>query len=83
VNYADDFVILGRGHADGALAWTRQVMPKLRLVANERTTSLCNARHHVNQYSRMHVERKQDQPEASHGQMRSCITETPNHMCSR
>ena len=27
VNYADDFVILSRGHATEALNWTRQVMP--------------------------------------------------------
>src|SRR4051795_6644938 len=31
VNYADDFVILSRGHANEALAWTRQVMTKLGL----------------------------------------------------
>ena len=29
VNYADDFVILSRGQAAEALAWTRGVMPKL------------------------------------------------------
>ena len=28
VNYADDFVILSRGYAEEALAWTRQVMTK-------------------------------------------------------
>src|ERR1700761_4304574 len=32
VNYADDFVILSRGHADEALAWTRQVMTRLGLI---------------------------------------------------
>ena len=29
VSYADDFVILSRGHAAEALAWTRQVMTRL------------------------------------------------------
>ena len=32
VSYADDFVILSRGHAAEALAWTRQVMTKLGLA---------------------------------------------------
>ena len=35
VAYADDFVILSRGHADEALAWTRQVMTRLGLTVNE------------------------------------------------
>ena len=33
VNYADDFVILSRGHAAEALAWTRRVMARLGLDA--------------------------------------------------
>ena len=45
VNYADDFVILSRGHAAEALAWTRGVMTKLGLTINEGKTSLKNARH--------------------------------------
>lgn len=44
VNYADDFVILSRGKAAEALAWTRGVMPKLGLTINEAKTSLKNAR---------------------------------------
>ena len=32
VTYADDFVILSRGHAEEALAWTRQVMTRLGLA---------------------------------------------------
>jgi hypothetical protein len=36
-SYADDFVILSRGHANEALAWTRAVMTKLGLTLNERT----------------------------------------------
>src|ERR1019366_155610 len=32
VNYADDFVILSRGYAAAALAWTRWVMTKLGLT---------------------------------------------------
>jgi RNA-directed DNA polymerase len=44
VNYADDFVILSRGCAGEALAWTRAVMTKLGLQLNEAKTSLKNAR---------------------------------------
>ena len=44
VNYADDFVILSRGYAAEALAWTRGVMAKLGLTINEAKTSLKNAR---------------------------------------
>jgi RNA-directed DNA polymerase len=44
VNYADDFVILSRGHADEALTWTRAVMARLGLTINEAKTSVKNAR---------------------------------------
>jgi RNA-directed DNA polymerase len=44
VSYADDFVILSRGHAAEALAWTRGVMTRLGLTINEAKTSLKNAR---------------------------------------
>jgi RNA-directed DNA polymerase len=44
VNYADDFVILSPGHADEALAWTRQVMARLGLTVNETKTAACDAR---------------------------------------
>jgi RNA-directed DNA polymerase len=44
VNYADDFVILSRGHADEALAWTRRVMTRLGLTVNEAKTTVRNAR---------------------------------------
>jgi RNA-directed DNA polymerase len=44
VNYADDFVILSRGHAEEALAWTRRVMTRLGLSVNEAKTSLRDAR---------------------------------------
>jgi len=44
VNYADDFVILSRGHAEEALAWTRAVMTKLGLTLNEAKTSVKDAR---------------------------------------
>ena len=44
VSYADDFVILSRGHAAEALAWTKAVMTKLGLTLNEAKTSLKNAR---------------------------------------
>lgn len=45
VNYADDFVILSRGRAKEALAWTRDVMTDLGLTLNERKTRLCQAQH--------------------------------------
>jgi len=44
VNYADDFVILSRGHAEEALVWTRHVMTRLGLTVNETKTSLRDAR---------------------------------------
>ena len=44
VSYADDFVILSRGHADDALAWTKAVMTKLGLTLNEAKTSVKDAR---------------------------------------
>ena len=40
VAYADDFVILSRGRAAEALAWTKAVMTKLGLALNEAKTSL-------------------------------------------
>ena len=42
VNYADDFVILTRGHADEALAVMRDMMRKLKLTVNERKTRRCS-----------------------------------------
>ena len=44
VSYADDFVILSRGHATEALAWTRDVMTRLGLALNEAKTSVRDAR---------------------------------------
>lgn len=44
VNYADDFVILSRGHAEAALGWTRQVITKIGLTLNEQKTSIREAR---------------------------------------
>ena len=44
VAYADDFVILSRGYAAEALAWTRRAMARLGLILNETKTSLKNAR---------------------------------------
>jgi RNA-directed DNA polymerase len=43
VSYADDFVILSRGRAEEALAWTKAVMTKLGLTLNEMKTSVKNA----------------------------------------
>src|SRR4029453_3069498 len=40
---ADDFVILSRGHAAEALAWTKTVMTRLGLALNEQKTVLKNA----------------------------------------
>jgi len=44
VSYADDFVILSRGCAAEALAWTKAVMTRLGLTLNEAKTSLRDAR---------------------------------------
>jgi RNA-directed DNA polymerase len=44
IAYADDFVILSRGHAHTALEWTRGVMTKLGLTVNETKTSVRDAR---------------------------------------
>jgi RNA-directed DNA polymerase len=44
VNYADDFVILSRGHAQEALEWTRWAMGKIGVTLNEEKTCLRNAR---------------------------------------
>ena len=43
VSYADDFVILSRGKAEPALAWTRAVMHRLGLSLNEAKTVVRNA----------------------------------------
>jgi RNA-directed DNA polymerase len=44
INYADDFVILSRGHAAEALAWTDAVTTRLGLTLNRTKTRLCDAR---------------------------------------
>jgi RNA-directed DNA polymerase len=44
VAYADDFVILSRGHATEALAWAKAVMTRIGLTINEAKTSVRNAR---------------------------------------
>jgi len=44
VNYADDFVVLSRGHAAEALAWTERTMTRLGLTLNRTKTRLCDAR---------------------------------------
>jgi group II intron reverse transcriptase/maturase len=44
VSYADDFVILSRGRAEAALAWTRRVMAAIGLSLNETKTCIRDAR---------------------------------------
>jgi RNA-directed DNA polymerase len=44
INYADDFVILSRGGAAEALAWTDRAMTRLGLTLNRTKTRLCDAR---------------------------------------
>jgi RNA-directed DNA polymerase len=44
ISYADDFVIVNRGHAAAALAWTRDVMNRIGLTLNDAKTSIRNAR---------------------------------------
>jgi RNA-directed DNA polymerase len=43
VNYADDFVVLTKGRAQDALAWTRQKLKDLGLVLNEVKTRVVQA----------------------------------------
>jgi RNA-directed DNA polymerase len=45
VNYADDFVILSRGHAEEALKWTGSVMKAIGLQLNLVKTRIVDARH--------------------------------------
>ena len=44
VNYADDFVIVSRGKAEQALAWTRWAMGAMGLTLNETKTCIRDAR---------------------------------------
>jgi RNA-directed DNA polymerase len=44
VAYADDFVILSRGHAQEAREWTQKVMSRIGLTLNEQKTSIRDAR---------------------------------------
>lgn len=44
VAYADDFVILSRGHAREAREWTQKVMSGIGLTLNEQKTSIRDAR---------------------------------------
>jgi RNA-directed DNA polymerase len=44
VAYADDFVILSRGHAEEAREWTQGVMSRIGLTLNEQKTSIRDAR---------------------------------------
>jgi RNA-directed DNA polymerase len=44
VSYADDFVILSRGHAAQAMAWAKATLARLGLTLNEEKTSLKDAR---------------------------------------
>ena len=55
ISYADDFVILSRGHAAEALAWTKAVMTKLGLTLNEAKTSLKDARNGTLRLPWLHV----------------------------
>ena len=44
VSYADDFVILSRGHAEQAKAWAQATLTQLGLTLNEEKTTLKDAR---------------------------------------
>jgi RNA-directed DNA polymerase len=44
ITYADDFVIVSRGHAPEALAWTRGVLGRIGLTLNDAKTSIRHAR---------------------------------------
>jgi RNA-directed DNA polymerase len=43
IAYADDFVILSRGHAVEAMMWTKAAMTKLRVSLNDAKTSIRDA----------------------------------------
>lgn len=43
IAYADDFVIVSRGHAVQAKDWTQQVMTRLGLTLNDAKTKVCDA----------------------------------------
>jgi RNA-directed DNA polymerase len=43
VSYADDFVVLSRGHAPAAHQWVREVMTRLGLALNEQKTVIRDA----------------------------------------
>lgn len=44
VNYADDFVILSRGHAAKARDWAQETLDRIGLTLNEQKTMIRNAR---------------------------------------
>jgi RNA-directed DNA polymerase len=44
ITYADDFVIVSRGQAAAALAWTRGVLERIGLTLNDAKTGIRNAR---------------------------------------
>ena len=56
VTYADDFVILSRGHGAEALSWTRGVMERIGLTLNEAKTRLVDPRAHHSQGQRRRIE---------------------------
>ena len=43
VNYADDFVICSRGHAEEAACMMRQIMAAMKLTVNDEKTRVCDA----------------------------------------
>ena len=55
VSYADDFVILSRGCAEEALAWTKAVMTKLGLTLNEAKTSVRDAPERALRFPWLHI----------------------------
>lgn len=44
ISYADDFVILSRGHAEPALEWVKTYLGRVGLVLNEKKTSIRDAK---------------------------------------
>jgi RNA-directed DNA polymerase len=44
ISYADDFVVVSRGRAAAALAWTRDVMTRIGLTLHDAKTSIRDAR---------------------------------------
>jgi RNA-directed DNA polymerase len=84
VAYADDFVILSRGRAAEALAWTKSVTTRLGLTLNEGKTSLKNARQERFDFLgycvlQRHIERRASAAQLPHAKLHRVLTREDDH----